>query len=177
MSQHHKVFGQVCCLLHDTIQHQVWVQAGSPSAFWYKTSTEYESITIPMSMLRKDAVIIHRLRLGYHCSWEIDEHNPKQCNHCQSITDKPLIYYLLECDALTAIRPPDFANIQNITPDLLETAAANCARLILENEVNLQVLSTTPPPRKSHIYQNYLILLCRATTTNTTHNDTLIKSS
>jgi len=115
------------------IQHQVWVQAGSPSAFWYKTSTEYESITIPRSMSGEDAVIIHRLRLGYRCSWEIDERNPKQCNHFQSITDKPLIHYLLECDALTAIRPPDFANIQNIPPEPLETADANCAWLILEN--------------------------------------------
>ncbi|XP_069992410.1 uncharacterized protein [Penaeus vannamei] len=46
------------------IQHQVWVQAGSPSATWYKTVTKYETITIPCSMSRKDAVIIHRLRLA-----------------------------------------------------------------------------------------------------------------
>jgi len=42
------------------IQHQVWVQAGSSSAKWYKTVTEYNPITIPRSMERKDATTLHR---------------------------------------------------------------------------------------------------------------------
>ncbi|ROT82640.1 pol [Penaeus vannamei] len=82
------------------IQHQVWVQVGSPSATWYKTVTEYETITIPRSMSRKDAVIIHRLRLGYPCNWEIDERVPKECNYRQTVVSHPLTHYLLDCQAL-----------------------------------------------------------------------------
>jgi len=96
------------------IQHQVWVQAGSPSATWYKTVTEYETITIPRSMSRKDAVIIHRLRLGYPCSWEIDERVPKECNHCQTVVSHPLTHYLLDCQALYHIRPHNFRDVPDI---------------------------------------------------------------
>jgi len=121
------------------IQHQVWVQAGSPSATWYKTVTEYETITIPRSMSRKDAVIIHRLRLGYPCSWEIDERVPKECNHCQTVVSHPLTHYLLDCQALYHIRPHNFRDVPDIETSQRSTVAATCARTILESEESFQI--------------------------------------
>jgi len=121
------------------IQHQVWVQAGSPSATWYKTVTEYETITIPRSMSRKDAVIIHRLRLGYPCSWEIDERVPKECNYCQTVVSHPLTHYLLDCQALYHIRPHNFRDVPDIETSQRSTVAATCARTILESEESFQI--------------------------------------
>nr|XP_027208601.1 uncharacterized protein LOC113802257 [Penaeus vannamei] len=129
------------------IQHQVWVQAGSPSATWYKTVTEYETITIPRSMSRKDAVIIHRLRLGYPCSWEIDERVPKECNYCQTVVSYPLTHYLLDCQALYHIRPHNFRDVPNRETSQRSTVAATYARTILESEESFKTISVAPPPR------------------------------
>lgn len=144
-SLHHRNITRVgLCLNHQILP---WAQAGSPSASWYKTTTEYETISIPRSMSRKDAVIVHRLWLGYRCSWEIAERTPRECVHCKEITDMPLTHYLLECDALATIRPQDYTNVQNMHQEQIENVAATCARLILEEEGNLQTLTASPPPR------------------------------
>ncbi|ROT84526.1 pol [Penaeus vannamei] len=129
------------------IQHQVWVQAGSPSATWYKTVTEYETITIPRSMSRKDAVIIHRLRLGYPCSWEIDERVPKECNYCQTVVSHPLTHYLLDCQALYHIRHHNFSDVANRETTQRSTVAATYARIILDSEESFKTISAAPPPR------------------------------
>ncbi|ROT69722.1 pol [Penaeus vannamei] len=129
------------------IQHQVWVQAGSPSATWYKTVTEYETITIPRSMSRKDAVIIHRLRLGYPCSWEIDERVPKECNYCQTVVSHPLTHYLLDCQALYHIRHHNFSDVPNRETSQRSTVAATYARTILDSEESFKTISAAPPPR------------------------------
>lgn len=65
------------------IQHQVWVHAGSTSAKWYRIVTNDCQITISKSVSRRKAVIIHRLRLGCRCNWEIRYRVPKAiCVFC-----------------------------------------------------------------------------------------------
>lgn len=65
------------------IQHQVWVHAGSTSAKWYRIVTNDCQITISKSVSRRKADIIHRLRLGCRCNWEIRYRVPKAiCVFC-----------------------------------------------------------------------------------------------
>lgn len=54
-------------------------------------------------MPRREAVI-HRLRLGYRCNWEINVCVPKACDHCYLVEE--LLHYILECLVLNKIRPP-----------------------------------------------------------------------
>lgn len=49
---HIKTLGKKTAHQISKIQHHVWVQAGSPSANWYKIVTDYDPITIPRSMPR-----------------------------------------------------------------------------------------------------------------------------
>lgn len=67
--------------------------------------------------LLEQAIIIHRLRLGYRCSWEIAERIPRECKYCE-ITSEPLLQYLLTCPQLQ-IRPHQYTNI-----DIKNTAEA-----------------------------------------------------
>lgn len=80
----------------ERIPHEVWIQAGSPSAKWFITVTDCESITIPHSIPSKEAVIIRRLRLGYRCSWEVEERLPGECIHCQAVVSQPIISWTVQ---------------------------------------------------------------------------------
>ncbi|XP_063590519.1 uncharacterized protein LOC134767451 [Penaeus indicus] len=128
------------------IQHQVWVQAGSPSATWYSIATDYIPITIPKSMSRRDAVIIHRLRLGYRCNWEIQFRVPKACSHCHDIVEEPLIHYILECPVLNSIRSRHLQDIPHNQEELLQVAALS-SKTFLESEERFKIISRFPPPR------------------------------
>lgn len=102
------------CIIHTSISHikkqarkasfrvqrQVWVQAGSPSTVWYKAVTDYQPIIISRSMKRRDATTYTRFRLGSRCHWEIEKRVPRDCQHCQTIFDKPLLHYILPCSLL-----------------------------------------------------------------------------
>lgn len=102
------------CIIHTSISHikkqarkasfrvqrQVWVQAGSPSTVWYKAVTDYQPIIISRSMKRRDATTYTRFRLGSRCYWEIEKRVPRDCQHCQTIFDKPLLHYILPCSLL-----------------------------------------------------------------------------
>lgn len=94
----------------------------------------------------KAAIIILRLRLGYRCSCEIKDRVPRECKHCESITSLPLTHYLLDCNALDAIRPPEFTNIHADSPQRV-AVAARYVQILLENEDSLETLLNAPPPR------------------------------
>lgn len=76
-------------------QHLSCVGKGSTSAVWYKTVTDYRQLNVPSNMPRDYAVILHRLRLGYKCNWEIAERILRECSYCQLNTEEPLLHYLL----------------------------------------------------------------------------------
>lgn len=127
------------------IQHQFWVRAGSSSSKWYRTVTEYNPITIPRSMKRKDATTLHRLRLGYRCHWEIEERVPRECRYCQTFVEEPLLHYVLACPILENIRAPQFRQPSPHTP--LAPSAAICVSQMLQSEDNFDLICTSPPPR------------------------------
>lgn len=128
------------------IQHQVWAQVGSSSARWYQKVTNYERIIIPRSMGRKEAVILHRLRLGYRCNWEINERILRNCQYCDATVSEPLLHYILACPVLEDIRPHQYKryNLQDPSDAL---SAADCISQILNNEKSFYTLCKTPPPR------------------------------
>ena len=125
------------------IQAYRWVLWNSPSASWYFNTTRYEPPCIPRSMPRKTAVIVHRLRLGYRCSWEIRERAVQDCSLCETPTDQPLWHYCLECPVFNDVRPPELQDYPLDAPDTPERAS-RAARVFLEK---LDRLSSFPPPR------------------------------
>lgn len=92
-------------------QHIVWIHRNSPLAKWYKEVTQYSAPPILRNTPRSHAVIIHRMRLGYRCSWEIAERNPRECKYCEVGTSEPLLQYLLQCPQIQDIRSQQFSNI------------------------------------------------------------------
>ena len=129
------------------IHHNYWVNHNSPSATWYKEATLLEPSPITKNTPRKLAVIIARLRLGYKCCWEIIQPRDRECSHCNQLTNKPLLHYLLECPITISLRNgldnPVFANHINAT-----TIAAQIVYNILgQLELHQHTLLTYPPPR------------------------------
>ncbi len=80
------------------------IAEGSPSATWYLQATKLERLNIPKGIHREIAVRLYRLRLGYRCNWEIGEPRQRKCIFCQTVTEKPLLHYLLECEATNDLR-------------------------------------------------------------------------
>nr|XP_027223265.1 uncharacterized protein LOC113815374 [Penaeus vannamei] len=102
-------------------QHLACVNKGSYSASWYKTVTNYQRVNITNTMPREQVVIIHRLRLGYKCNWEIAERVLRECTYCQQETTEPLLHYLLSYDiALATSSAQEFAKrlLENTPQDL-----------------------------------------------------------
>ena len=124
-----------------------WINKNSPTALWYKIATQFIPAPIQKITPRATAVTMHRLRLGYKACWEIVENTIKDCEHCHTETDTPLLHYLLQCPETNTIR----GNIQ--TPDDLTTReslllGANLVKDIIENyETFDQAIKRLPPPR------------------------------
>ncbi|XP_064110237.1 uncharacterized protein LOC135218022 [Macrobrachium nipponense] len=73
------------------------VFGGSNTAKWYVDTTSLQPHDIPKDMSRALAVIIHRLRLGYQCTWQKIVGDPRPCKYCERIPEEPLEHYLLDC--------------------------------------------------------------------------------
>ena len=123
-------------------EHYSWVVAGSPSATWYRDVTRCEPPSIPKTMPRNTAVVIHRLRLGFKCFRELDD-TLHVCDYCEEATASPLLHYLLNCHVLSSIRPPELEDYPIDAPDVLEHAV-RAALLALEHH---RLISCFPPPR------------------------------
>jgi len=126
-------------------QHLACVSKGSYSASWYKTVTNYQRVNITNTMPREQVVIIHRLRLGYKCNWEIAERVLRECTYCQQETTEPLLHYLLSCKIIEHIRPAEFQLTQLDDIALATSSAQEFAKRLLENTP--QDLFIFPPPR------------------------------
>jgi len=114
-------------------QHLACVNKGSFSASWYKTVTNYQRVNITNTMPREQVVIIHRLRLGYKCNWEIAERVLRECSYCQQETTEPLLHYLLSCKVIEHLRPAEFQLTQLDDIALATSSAQEFAKRLLEN--------------------------------------------
>ncbi|KAK7075916.1 hypothetical protein SK128_003949, partial [Halocaridina rubra] len=92
-----------CCTLSQD-SPALCTDIGSPSTWWYKTTTDLRRITLPKSLRRSTEVNVYRLRLGYKCTWQIVENIIKECTFCQVASPHPLLHYILECDSFSEIR-------------------------------------------------------------------------
>lgn len=128
--------------------HHEWVARDSPSALWYKAATEYQSHTISKFTKRHLATIVHRLRLGYKCSWEVIAPEERECIHCEELTPAPLLHYLLECIVSAPLRqmtgtpdaPPD-------DPLAFSIGTAMVSKVLQNLAVTQDFLLSFPPPR------------------------------
>ena len=71
----------------------------SPSASWYSDATGYEPLALSEINNRGTEVILHRMRLGYHCAWQIIqtiEREERCCMHCGEL-NATLVHYLENC--------------------------------------------------------------------------------
>ncbi|XP_068227684.1 uncharacterized protein [Palaemon carinicauda] len=116
-----------------------WIEKGSPSAKWYKWATELEP---PPS---KQAVCIHRLRLGYTANWEIRDDIQRPCDHCDVTPQHVLLHYLLECRETAQLRGDLL--VDSNTPQAGQAAAALAKAIFESIDRHTQLLSRLPPPR------------------------------
>ncbi|XP_071528206.1 uncharacterized protein [Panulirus ornatus] len=70
--------------------------AGSMSAKWYMVATLLEPPYNDRDMSRNTLVNLHRLRLGYQCSWQRTDGVIKDCVYCQEPSTRPLEHYQLD---------------------------------------------------------------------------------
>nr|XP_027215285.1 uncharacterized protein LOC113808154 [Penaeus vannamei] len=129
------------------IEHRAWVIAGSPSASWYKIVTECNPPFLVNNLSRNTAAIFHRLRLGYRCNWEIDMRVPKPCTLCDTITQEPLIHYVLDCPSIQHLRPRKFHSNNRQDESHFASTAARCLVEMLSLPDSLLVFTRDPPPR------------------------------
>ncbi|XP_068225488.1 uncharacterized protein [Palaemon carinicauda] len=114
---------------------------GSMTARWYTQVTGIDPHDISKDTNRRLAIIIHRLRLGYKCCWQIIGDEERPCQHCevQPVND-PLDHYLLHCPSTTLLS-------QDLPTNPPITAEA-VTKHILENiPLYSTFLSSYPPPR------------------------------
>ena len=128
--------------------HQMWTDNNARSATWYRQDTHMNPNPIANSMTRNLQTIIHRLRLGYKCTWEIVNQEEKECNYCEQVTEEPLLHYLLECGAtddvrITVRKPPHDVNM----PDATEKATEMVFSIIEKIDETKAMLLECPPPR------------------------------
>ncbi|XP_027239489.2 uncharacterized protein [Penaeus vannamei] len=125
------------------IEHWDWVHAGSPSALWYKLVTDYNP-PFATATSRQSAAIFHRLRMGYRCNWEIDLRTPKACQHCDTVTNEPLLHYILDCTHIRHLRSPTYISSDRRDHSENLRLAANCLREMFETP---DAFTANPPPR------------------------------
>ena len=117
------------------------------SAAWYHKLSGGTPLKTSRQCGRRNAVLLHRLRLGYR-TWHEREHpeEPRQCEHCGLMVSLPLQHYLLECPSTNGLR----LTVAGLTTGPPEDKAANIVRNICESqhpEPLFDILHRYPPPR------------------------------
>ena len=117
------------------------------SAAWYARTSGHTPLSPTFQRCRKDAVHLHRLRLGYRTWAEIDRPQElRECEHCGYLAGHPLLHYLLECPFTVGLRSPA-AQPGAATP---EDRAAQVVRHLTEAREPgplMEILRQLPPPR------------------------------
>ncbi|XP_076033113.1 uncharacterized protein LOC143020564 [Oratosquilla oratoria] len=113
-----------------------------PSALWYKRTSNYEKLATGMRLSRPQEVILHRLRLGYRCFWEIAGRQ-EDCQHCGAVGANTLVHYLTTCPASAFLRAGPATSPEGLVRRLL--GAINPYRLRrLTEQRRLAVLTWDP---------------------------------
>ena len=124
-----------------------WVDRLSPSASWYKNTTNLQPPPVDKFTPRKLAVIVYRLRLGYKCCWEVVQPTERECNHCTITPPLPLLHYLLECPATTQLRA-GLGPLPNSThPEAIANAIRVTQKILEDPEKFTSTLYECAPPR------------------------------
>lgn len=120
------------------------IAAGSPSATWYARATELQPPDVPRNLPPKALIALHRIRLGYKTPPEIIRDTPPEdCQHCSTISETPLLHYLLECAATRTVRG-------NLIPcrDPIQRHTQAAALIARTPDIHLlELCDSTPPPR------------------------------
>ena len=114
--------------------HQMWTDNNARSVTWYQQATHMNPHPIVNSTTRNLLTIIHRLRLGYRCTWEIVNQEEMECNYCEQVTEEPLLHYLLKCEATDDLRRtvrkwPHDANMPDATEKATEMVFSNIEKI------------------------------------------------
>ena len=78
----------------------------SASARWYMDATGYQPLALTGTIPRGTEVILHRMRLGHPCAWQIIDtigFEERCCSHC-SAPEASLLHFLLECEHTRFLR-------------------------------------------------------------------------
>ncbi|XP_076053528.1 uncharacterized protein LOC143032544 [Oratosquilla oratoria] len=95
-----------------------------------------------MRLSRPQEVILHRLRLGYRCFWEIAGRQ-EDCQHCGAVGANTLVHYLTTCPASAFLRAGPATSPEGLVRRLL--GAINPYRLRrLTEQRRLAVLTWDP---------------------------------
>ena len=124
-----------------------WLNNNSSSANWYSKTTQLKDHLVNKHTPRDLAVILHRLRLGYKCSWEVINPGERDCKHCSSPTNLPLLHYLLECPSTSSLKPHPSISTQANAPNALEEATKVVANICNDVSIHQDTLLSFPPPR------------------------------
>ena len=129
----------------ETLQAHKVLRTTSASMSWYGAATGYKDLDPSLLKVRRQAVALHRLRLGFKCVTErIPGMGPHHCEHCGSRSENPLTHYLLHCQATQAIRRT--YGTQNGGRE--EDRAARLVKEAMEDpETLLRLIRDKPPPR------------------------------
>ena len=120
------------------------LNAGSQSAKWYLAATKGEPPFADKKTPRQTQVSLHRLRLGYKCSWQMIGNDVMECTYCQEPAANPLEHYLLDCEVTQSLR-----NRTQISQETHTTPAATLTRKAHTDHIHhlLRVITRYPPPR------------------------------
>ena len=127
--------------------HKQEVDKGSITALWYAQATSLKKIDLSPDLPLDTQKHIHRLHLGYPSPCEIiKDIEPPQCIHCNKITTRPLLHYILECPKTGTLRR-NINNIPSLTyPAWRETAARLLANMSIITRI-AELVKITPPPK------------------------------
>jgi len=118
--------------------------ASSPTASWYNDAAA-NLPPVPPKLPRRDQVNLHRLRLGYRCSWEINARVDRDCVYCERTTDEPLLHYILEC---TITRSVFGTHLETDSPNADSIAAKRVSAAYTRKFPRLlKLIREHPPPR------------------------------
>ena len=81
---------------------------GSHTSIWYTKVTNMLRHHITKHTPRELGVIIHRIRLGYKCTWEKIEGREepvlRECKYCEEESEDQLQHYLIHCPITQELR-------------------------------------------------------------------------
>ncbi|XP_076061485.1 uncharacterized protein LOC143037244 [Oratosquilla oratoria] len=86
-------------------------------ARWYHGATAYERLAPGVRLSGAQEVVLHRLRFGYRCFWDV-KGQPENCKHCGAARANTLSHYVAVCPARVGPRTSAGGLIRRLTRTL-----------------------------------------------------------